>query len=129
MSGGVQSSITVAFPLNDVVPVAYQMPSRPAQTTCLPPLPSTAISVPLVFWTVAPMRPSTVSGSYGTTMPVGLSITCAAAPRVHTPSALTLATPTAAPSSGSSPPVEMNGAPIGRGTGMSPSSRTAGKMR
>jgi hypothetical protein len=68
-------------------------------------------------------------GAYGTLMPAGLSIGWAAAPRVHTPSALTLAIPTAAASFGSSPPVVMNGAPIGLGIGMAPSSSTAGKMK
>ena len=128
-SGGVHSSIAVALPVNDAVPVAYQMPSRPAQTTCLPPFASIAMSVPFVFSAVAPTRPSTVSGAYGTLMPAGLSIGWAAAPRVHTPSSLTLAMPTAAASFGSSPPVVMNGAPIGRGMGIAPSSSTAGKMK
>ncbi len=54
MSGGVHCSIAVALPLNDVVPVAYQMPSEPAHTTCLPPFASTAMSVPLVLSAVGP---------------------------------------------------------------------------
>ena len=119
----------MALPLNDAVPVAYQMPSRPAQTTCLPPFASTAMSVPFVLSGVAPIRPSTVSGSYGTMMPVGLSMTCAAAPRVQIPSELTLATPTAAPSLGLSPPVVMNGAPSGRGMGIAPGTGFAVKMK
>ena len=61
--------------------------------------------------------------------PVGVSRTWAAAPLVHTPSADRLATPIAAPSLGSGSSVVMYGAPIGRPTGISPSSSTAGKIQ
>ena len=60
---------------------------------------------------------------------MGVSRTCATAPLVQTPSADRLATPTAAPSLGSSSSVVMYGAPSGRPTGISPSLSTAGKMK
>jgi len=105
-------------------PLLSQTGDTVGQAIGLPPLVG-----PFVFSAVAPTRLSTVSGAYGTLIPAGLSIGWAAAPRVQTPSSLTLAMPTAAASSGSSPPVVMNGAPIGRGIGMAPSSSTAGKMK
>ena len=45
-------------------PLAYQMPSVPAHTTCFPPVASSAMSVPFVFFAVAPMREGTGNGPY-----------------------------------------------------------------
>src|SRR5215210_2034619 len=114
----VDSGAVTCVAVNGSGPLAYQMPSTAAHTTWIVPSSATVMSVPAVVSCFVSARDSTVAGPNGTETRSGGSWYMAAAPRFQIPSDCEASrTP------------GTNGAPTGRGTGISPSSSSAGKPR